>query len=90
MHDHNFKNMILDYPVQSLEFFAGEEAGSDLLEARIIPVRQEQLKERLGVVSGSWIHRFYRLPDNDFGCVIGRRCTRTVLSPPCCLPKNII
>jgi hypothetical protein len=48
MHDHNFKNMILDYPVQSLEFFAGEEAGSDLLEARIIPVRQEQLKERLG------------------------------------------
>ena len=48
MHDQNFKNLILDYPVQALEFFAGEEAGSDLSEARIIPVRQEQLKERLG------------------------------------------
>ena len=47
MHDQNFKNLILDYPVQALEFFAGEEAGSDLSEARIIPVRQEQLKERL-------------------------------------------
>ena len=48
MHDQNFKNLLLDYPVQSLEFFAGEEAGMDLFEARIIPVRQEQLKERLG------------------------------------------
>lgn len=48
MHDQNFKNLILDYPVQSLEFFAGKEAGSDLSEARIIPIRQEQLKERLG------------------------------------------
>ncbi len=48
MHDQNFKNLILDYPVQALEFFAREEAGSDLSEARIIPVRQEQLKERLG------------------------------------------
>ena len=48
MHDQNFKNLILDYPVQALEFFAGEEAGSDLSEARIVPVRQEQLKERLG------------------------------------------
>jgi len=47
MHDQNFKNLILDYPVQALEFFAGEEAGTDLSEARIIPVRQEQLKERL-------------------------------------------
>ncbi len=48
MHDQNFKNLILDYPVQSLEFFAGEEAGSDLSEARIVPVRQEQLMDRLG------------------------------------------
>jgi hypothetical protein len=48
MHDQNFKNLILDYPVQSLEFFAGKEAGPDLSEARIIPIRQEQLKERLG------------------------------------------
>jgi len=48
MHDQNFKNLILDYPVQALEFFAGEEAGTDLFEARIVPVRQEQLMERLG------------------------------------------
>lgn len=48
MHDQNFKNLILDYPVQSLEFFAGEESGIDLSQARIIPLRQEQLKERLG------------------------------------------
>ena len=48
MHDQNFKNLILDYPVQALEFFAGEEAGADLSEARIVPVRQEQLMERLG------------------------------------------
>ena len=48
MHDQNFKNLILDYPVQALEFFAGEEAGVDLSEARIVPVRQEQLMERLG------------------------------------------
>jgi len=48
VHDQNFKNLILDYPVQSLEFFAGEESGIDLSQARIIPLRQEQLKERLG------------------------------------------
>ena len=48
MHDQNFKNLILDYPVQSLEFFAGKEAGPDLSEARIVPVRQEQLMDRLG------------------------------------------
>ena len=48
MHDQNFKNLILDYPVQALEFFAEEEAGIDLSEARIVPVRQEQLMERLG------------------------------------------
>ena len=33
MHDQNFKNLILDYPVQALEFFAGEEAGSSDLFA---------------------------------------------------------
>ena len=47
-HDQNFKNLILDYPRQALEFFAAEEVG-DLDEGvRIIPIRQEQLKERLG------------------------------------------
>lgn len=48
MHDQNFKNLILDYPVQALQFFAAEEAHDDLLQARIIPFRQEQLKEKLG------------------------------------------
>ena len=32
----------------------------------------------------------HSLPDNYFGCVIGRGYTRHVLSPPCCLPKIII
>jgi len=54
MHDQNFKNLILDYPVQALQFFAAEEAPDDLPQARIIPFRQEQLKERLG-------DRFYEL-----------------------------
>lgn len=48
MHDQNFKNLILDYPRQALEFFAPEEVTEDLAQARIIPVRQEQLQERLG------------------------------------------
>ena len=47
-HDQNFKNLILDYPFQSLDFFAAEEAGSRLAGAEVIPVRQEQLQERLG------------------------------------------
>jgi len=32
MHDQNFKNLILDYPVQALEFFAGEEVGGQKSE----------------------------------------------------------
>ena len=48
-HDQNFKNLILDYPRQALEFFAAAEAGALEGEtARITPVRQEQLQERLG------------------------------------------
>ncbi len=47
-HDQNFKNLILDYPRQSLEFFAAEESGKMTPEVRITPVRQEQLKDRLG------------------------------------------
>ncbi|THF62998.1 DUF4351 domain-containing protein [Pseudothauera nasutitermitis] len=47
-HDQNFKNLILDYPRQALEFFAPEEAR-DLDDAVLItPIRQEQLKNRLG------------------------------------------
>jgi hypothetical protein len=48
MHDQNFKNLILDYPQQALEFFAAEEVQDDLSQARIVPLRQEQLQERLG------------------------------------------
>jgi hypothetical protein len=47
-HDQNFKNLILDYPREALAFFAASEAEGLLEGARIIPVRQEQLKERLG------------------------------------------
>jgi hypothetical protein len=48
MHDQNFKNLILDYPRQAVAFFAAEEAPADLAAARIVPLRQEQLQERLG------------------------------------------
>lgn len=47
-HDQNFKNLILDYPQQALEFFAKQEAVGLDQQVRITPVRQEQLKERLG------------------------------------------
>ena len=47
-HDQNFKNLILDYPHQALAFFAAEEAAGIMSGAEVLPVRQEQLKERLG------------------------------------------
>ena len=47
-HDQNFKNLILDYPQQALEFFAPEEAPGSEDDVRIVPLRQEQLQERLG------------------------------------------
>jgi hypothetical protein len=47
-HDQNFKNLILDYPRQALMFFAETEIPKDIHEARIIPIREQQLKERLG------------------------------------------
>jgi hypothetical protein len=47
-HDQNFKNLILDYSRQSLEFFAAAEATAIDADARILPIREEQLKERLG------------------------------------------
>ena len=46
-HDQNFKNLIVDYPREALAFFAAEEAKG-IEGARVVPVRQEQLKERLG------------------------------------------
>ena len=47
-HDQNFKNLILDYPRHALEFFAPEEAPAQGDDVDIVPLRQEQLQERLG------------------------------------------
>jgi hypothetical protein len=47
-HDQNFKNLILDYPREAIAFFAASEAAVLDQSVRILPVRQEQLKERLG------------------------------------------
>ncbi len=47
-HDQNFKNLILDYPHQAIGFFAAVEAQAVDTGARILPIREEQLKERLG------------------------------------------
>lgn len=48
-HDQNFKNLILDYPLQALQLFAQDEARCFSTSAPIIsPIRQEQLKHRLG------------------------------------------
>ena len=48
MHDQNFKNLILDYPRQAVALFAASEAQAIDADARVTPVRQEQLQERLG------------------------------------------
>lgn len=47
-HDQNFKNLILDYSRQALELFAAAEAQHLDEQVRITPIRQEQLKNRLG------------------------------------------
>ena len=47
-HDQNFKNLIVDYPLESLALFAPEEAPAPEDDVRVTPLRQEQLKERLG------------------------------------------
>jgi hypothetical protein len=47
-HDKNFKNLILDYPRQTLEFIAPTEAAGFPADLRILPARQEQLVECLG------------------------------------------
>jgi len=47
-HDQNFKNLIVDYPIESVRFFAADEAAEVDQRVRVIPIRQEQLKERLG------------------------------------------
>ncbi|WP_295883691.1 hypothetical protein [uncultured Thiohalocapsa sp.] len=47
-HDQNFKNLIVDYPHQAVQFFAADEAAHVDQSVRIIPIREEQLKDRLG------------------------------------------
>lgn len=47
-HDQNFKNQILDYPEQAIRFYAAEEAVALDQHPKIIPIRQEQLKDKLG------------------------------------------
>jgi hypothetical protein len=47
-HDQNFKNLIVDYPIDATRFFAADESAEVDARVRVIPVRQEQLKERLG------------------------------------------
>ena len=47
-HDQNFKNQILDYPLQAIEFYAAEQAQDLDQKPRVVPIRQEQLKKRLG------------------------------------------
>ncbi|MCY4214843.1 MAG: DUF4351 domain-containing protein [Gammaproteobacteria bacterium] len=46
-HDQNFKNLIVDYPNEALEFFAPEEAPRPDDDVRIVPVREEQLQAKL-------------------------------------------
>nr|WP_281494873.1 hypothetical protein [Marinobacter sp. S6332] len=38
----------MDYPVQAIQLFSPQESEAITCEARIVPLRQEQLKERLG------------------------------------------
>lgn len=47
-HDHSFKNLILDYPREALAFFAPQVAADLPADAVFTPIREEQLKERLG------------------------------------------
>ena len=47
-HDQNFKNLIVQYPRQALQFFAPSAAANIGQRVRITPIRQEQLKPYLG------------------------------------------
>lgn len=46
-HDQRYKNLILDYPLEALKFFAASEAADFDEDVMITPLRQEQLKHRL-------------------------------------------
>ena len=47
-HDQNFKNLIIDYPLDALQLFAQSEALHYDQRVNITPVRQQQLKDKLG------------------------------------------
>ena len=47
-HYPHFKDLIIDYPREALELFAPAEAPRPEDAARVVPVREEQLQERLG------------------------------------------
>jgi len=47
-HDQNFKNLIIDYPIDALRLFAESEAPYYQQSVTITPIRQQQLKQRLG------------------------------------------
>lgn len=53
-HDQNFENLILDYPVQALQFSVLAEAEDIDEQVSIEPIRHERLKDRLG-------NRFFEL-----------------------------
>lgn len=44
-HDQNFKNLIIDYPHESIQFFAADEAAEFDKQVRVTPVREQQLGE---------------------------------------------
>ncbi|MCG5549472.1 DUF4351 domain-containing protein [Halorhodospira halochloris] len=46
-YDQDFKNLIVDYPREAIAFFANQEAAHVDGSVRVLPIRQEQLKERL-------------------------------------------
>jgi len=43
-HDQNSKDLICDYPRESIGFFAAAEAQAVDAGARLLPIREEQLK----------------------------------------------
>ena len=47
-HDQNFNNLIVDYPRESIAFFAADESQGVDAAVTILPIREEQLQERLG------------------------------------------
>ena len=46
-HDHNFKNLKVDYPLQAIEFFAHEVFPKIEGNPKVMPLRQEQQKDNL-------------------------------------------